>query len=954
MEKYSNGSGFTPISAVYIEELDATLVEMHHERSGARLIYLDRKDENKTFAIGFRTLPTDDTGVFHIIEHCVLSGSSKYPVKDPLTELMKSTLYTYVNALTYPDKTLYPVSSKNDKAFMDLVSVYMDAVFHPLLKKNESIFLCEGCRTEVGEDGVLTPSGVVYNEMKGAYSSADELVEHYLAKQMFDGGTYGFDSGGFPESILDLTYSDFVKTYESFYVPSNACIFLDGNIDFEGVLTLLDSTLPNAQAVSNIQLPTLGVLKEGVRTEYYAIDSSEEESNRGRLAFGYRGFPHSDMESALAITAVIDAIAEGNSSPLKKRILASGLCENFYLYYSSGSALGTLGVQFVNVTDGAFDELKELFDSAIAEIISEGISTERVASAISMLEFKTREADFGSYPKGMVFMSAALEFSLLGEDPCGAFEYNKLFSSLKDKLESNYFVDLLKHIVSAPRAEIRLLPDKDYLEKYEKRCLLRMEKYRKGLSDKDMDQLKKKYRDFLQRQESEDTEEALATIPRLSLSDVGEYRADTTMENREILGVRALLHTVASAGITYLDFYFDSSDVTDEELYLLKLYTRTLADFDTECRPAGDFSTLVKSELGDFGVTLVPVKAGKEVRLYLKVSLSFLNDKSTRALDIVKERLYRTVSDNSEALEMRARQMLSASKTMLAEDGSSYALTRTASRYDGYSALRDKLFGYGWHSFLMRIKDDGEYSVRAKNIGPLLSRILTRARLTLSLASEKPSELASAAIEAVKDGGEPVKSMTVVPNPVINEGISVPATVGYAAAGGSFLERYDYDGSFTVASTILSYEYLWSEVRLAGGAYDTGFIMRPNSGIASLYSYRDPNPGRTVSLFASVGDKIREYVRGGGDITSFIISTVGSTDPASTPRSASSGATLLYLSGKSLDDNKRMRREILDTTPEKLVKVADMLDSIKNSVTYTVIASRDELIKLGITNILEI
>ncbi|MBQ7363354.1 MAG: insulinase family protein [Clostridia bacterium] len=957
MKRYENESGFTPKRCVYIEELDATLVDMLHERSGARLLFLDRADENKTFAIGFKTIPTDDTGVFHILEHSVLSGSEKYPVKDPLSELMKGSLYTYVNAFTYPDKTLYPVSSKNGKAFLDLISVYMDAVFHPLALKNENIFLCEGRRFEPAPDGSLIPNGVVYNEMKGAYSSPEELVEHYLSKLLFAGGAYAADSGGFPESILRLGYDDFKSAHKNFYSPANSCIFLDGRIDLPSVLKLLDSALPDCDEAPDVPKLTLGDVDTEERVEYYGIDGGESPDDRGRLVLGYRGFPHADAERTLAVTAILDAIADGNSSPIKRKILASGLCENMYVYYSSGAAVGTLGVQFLNVKEGKNKELTELFDSVMSELLSAGLDNERISAALSVLEFKTREADFGAYPKGMVYMSAALEYAFLGEEPECAFTYNTLFKGLKEKLGTPYFDGVLSELLSRERVTLRLLPRADYVELSEKRTAEQLAEYRALMSDEELSELGRKHASFLEWQATPDTDADLASIPTLSLSDITEPAPDVETCDMVLLGSRVLLHAVPSSGIAYLDLLFDASDVTGDELFALRLLSRTLPDMDTELGSAEDFGARVKKKLGDLGATLLPVKCGEEVKLYLRFSVSLLADNLPSALELLTERLYMTRTDNAEAVSRRAKQMLTHSKLSFSEDGSSYALTRTLARYDDYSALREKLFGYDFHSYLLRF-DAFSPSEREKvvsSFAPLLERILKRERLTLAVAFDAPLEIAESTLSVIPTGGASAGPLSVERPDMVDEGIAVPAAVGYAACGTNFLpDGYIYDGSFAVASTMLVYEHLWGEVRLSGGAYDTGFIARANSGSLALYSYRDPTPERSVALFSGLGERLRKLVKEGVDITKYIISSVGAQDTASTPRSASSAATLLYISGKTDEDTKRIRREILATDKNKILAFADMLDALSDGATSTLVAPRERILAAGVKRILDI
>ncbi len=948
--------GFKLTRKTYIKELSANLYNMMHERSGAELIYLERPDENKTFAIGFKTLPDNDTGVFHILEHSVLSGSEKYPVRDPLSELMKSSLYTYVNAFTYPDKTLYPVSSKNSKAFHDLISVYMDAVFHPLAMSNENIFLSEGIRFEPTSEG-LSLNGVVYNEMKGAYSSPEELTEHYLMKQLFSGGTYGMDSGGFPESIPALGYDEFKRAHERFYAPENSCIFLDGNMELPSVLELIDRTLPDASGDFRPPEITLGRLDTEGRVEYFSAEEGESTENRGRLTLGYRGYSHSDAERTLAVSVILDAIADGNTSPLKKRILDEHLCENMYIYYSSGAAVGTLCVQFTDVSDGKEEELTALFDKTVGDLLLEGLDNDKISAALSRIEFKTREADFGGYPKGMVYMSAALEYALLDEDPVCAFTYDTLFSSLREKLGTDYFDKVLSELISGERATLVLYPKVGYGELCERKCRKRLDEYATSLTREEYRRLTEKHDSYLAWQSTPDTDEALASIPKLSLSDITEIRQEVETHDTKISGTRLLLHTARSAGIIYLDYFFDVSDLTSEERSALRLLCRTLPDMDTEGRSAEDFLSCVKRELGDLGVSLVPIKCRGDVKLYLKLSASALEGKLASALELISERLYKTKAYNPDAVERRVKQMLTHSRISFSEDGSSYALTRTLSRYDDYSALREELFGYDFHRYLIELSsgDKSAYRDMAKSFCDMLRTLLVRERLTLAVTSDSPEEIVKRALSIIPDGKECAGRLEISRPECINEGIAAPSSVGFSAAGTDFLPAgYRYDGSFAVASAMLVYEHLWGEVRLSGGAYDTGFVAREGSGALALYSYRDPTPERSAALFSGLGTRLREVLSSGVDITKYIISSVGATDSYATPRSASGTASLLYLSGKTHEDLKRIRQEMLATDKDSLIAFSEMLDSLSEGATYTLVAPREILMSAGVDRILEI
>lgn len=424
MELNETKYGFTLTRSERIDEVDATLCYLTHEKSGARLYHLKRRDENMTFAIGFKTAPTDDTGVFHILEHSVLCGSKKFPIKDPFTELLKGSVSTYLNALTSGDKTLYPVSSKNAKAFRGLVDVYLDAVFNPLALENPYIFMQEGHRYEFDEDGYLTVSGVVYNEMKGVYSSADEYADYLITRRVCPGGTYSYDAGGNPDSIPSLTYEDFKKAHERFYHPSNSYLFLDGDVEEDELLSLIDSYLScYEKRESDVVITDGDAPLTEVAVDAYPIEEEEDPTDKTRIYLCYNSSEHSEKNKLAALSMATEAIADLNSAPLTKRILDTGLCESFSFYSTRSYKVNALNAIFIGVKDGREAELIEVYENSLREILDSGIPRDTLRSALKRREFNVRESDFGTFPTGMVYMRSCLEYAMLGEDPALSLKY---------------------------------------------------------------------------------------------------------------------------------------------------------------------------------------------------------------------------------------------------------------------------------------------------------------------------------------------------------------------------------------------------------------------------------------------------------------------------------------------------------------------------------------------------
>lgn len=942
---YGSLFGFSLCSVNYIEEINADCYEYIHEKSGAHLIFLDRDDENKTFAIGFKTIPRDSTGVFHIIEHSVLCGSRKFPVKDPMTELLKSSLYTYLNAFTYPDKTVYPVSSKNDKAFLDLVDVYMDAVLHPLAPDNEYIFMNEGHRLEYGTDGSIDINGIVYNEMKGAYSSVDELCDHYVSKKLFSGGTYSYDSGGFPEDIPSLSFDDFKKAHAKFYHPENSCIFLDGRVELEKTLRLLDSYLSEYDKCGFTCDIALGEVKAEATEEYYPIEEGESSENRTRLSIAWRGFDHSRYTEHLAVTAVLDGIADTNSSPLKARILSSGLCENMHLFYTAQSKESVLTAQFINVKDGACDELIALFDSSISEILKNELDRELINSSLKMLEFKTREADFGSYPRGMVYMSAALENFFYGESPKCAFEYTKLFSSLRKKSGIDYFKDTFLKILNSKRTVLIMSPSEDVALINEERLKSKLSELKAKMTDDELISLKSKLSEYEDYVNSSDTDEALATIPTLSLSDIKAPEPIAPTEVIQYNGANILLHKMNTSGIVYTEFNFDVSDTTADDLYALRLMTLLLPELDTERGTAVEFRKRAKSSLGDLSVFLSPIKCADEVKLYLTVKASCLPDETDNLVSLIREYLYTANLDAEDKLKRKLTQLYTSSVESINQDALGVCMMRVAAKYDTLSALRETLFGYNFHNYLKTVKDDAESHLAIlEKMKSIREMCLSKERLTLSVASESPSEIYRNVCDCIASGSKATRSIKLPIYEKTNEGILIPSSVGYLALGGNIYSiKEEYTSSLSVAATILSYEHLWHEVRVKGGAYDTGALSRYGSGSVVFYSYRDPSPDQSRSVFFSAGEALRNIANSDLEIDKYIISTLGSQDTVNTPRSSAANAVSMYLSGKDESFLNKCRQEILNTDKGEIIRLSYVLDKVLENSALCLAGPKDLL-----------
>ena len=957
MKKYESMHGFEFIKASPCPDLDATLVEFRHKTTHAPLLFLDRKDENMTFGIGFRTVPTDDTGVFHILEHSVLCGSKKYPVKDPFSELLKGSSSTFLNAFTYGDRTVYPVSSMNKKAFLDLTDVYLDAVLHPLALENENIFLQEGHRLELTEDGRLERNGIVYNEMRGAYGSPDEIAAYYEGHLVFEGGCYGQDSGGFPAAIPGLTYEQFKNTHKKYYHPTNSVIFLDGSVDLDAVLPLINSHLGEYGIGEKFdEIPEGNGIKTDPLTVHYPVETAEDEKDATRIILLRRFGSHSDKRLFTAVNLASEAISDGNSSPLKRAIVDSGLCKNFSFYPVGGMKYPVFATRFTDVADGKEDELLAIYRQTLDDILKNGIDPEAVRAALNSTEFQTREADFGTYPRGLVYLTSVIEDYMCGDDPTSTLNYNELFTFLRSKLDTPHYTEVLADVFAGDREAMLILrPSATVAEKEAADEAEKMAAILADMTDTEIEKIKAQSAALELWQSTPDTKEAVDTIPTLAIEDLSRDVKQTPTDITEVDGVKVISHPIPTGGISYLCLFFDISEIDEDDLTAISVMTLCYTDFDTENYTSGEMRNRIKASLGGLTMGITPIKIDGNAKLYLQISLSTLDENKDTAIALAKEFIYGRKYEGEEILKKRIRQVVSGSKDALASAANALCIALGAAQFDAFEALKELSGGITLFLKLKEIdKNNGEGEL-LQRFTRICRELLTRSRLTVSLAGEYDTDFIKKVIATVTEGGNTPGACQISPLKKENIGVAIPSQVSYATvisnlytAGGMT------NGSLMTLGTILDYELLWNEIRVKGGAYGTGFICRPNSGTTGAYSYRDPSPKGSLSVFEKIPAMIADFLAATPDLTRYIVGTVGSIDTVDTPRRESATATQNYLSGKTHAEILRYRQECIDTTPADIARNAEMLSAVLKNATNIVAGPREQLATLGLDKIIEL
>lgn len=938
--------GWVVESATPSKDIGATMYMLEHEGCGTKMCYIDRADECKTFAISFVTLPTDDTGVFHILEHAMLCGSRKFPVKEPFTDLLQTSPNCYLNAMTFPDKTVYPVSSKNAKDFHNLVDIYMDAVLHPRLIECENIFRQEGWRYEISEGGELEYNGVVYSEMKGAFSSPIEQLYLQMARKAYGGGTYGYESGGLPDAITTLSYEDFVDAHAKFYHPSGALIYLDGKIDLDDILPLLDEYLSEYERREVSFTPVRG---QGIDTTpfvgEYEIREGEQVENKTYLGISYDIDTTEDVFIPEDIQLIMDAVSDSNTSPLKSAILKSGLCKNVSISPSLAHKWASLDFVFSEVKDGSEEELLAHLDKCIEELLAEGIPDELLLATIDLSEFRYRESDLGSTPRGIAMLPQVLSFYYTGISPAIALNYSEIYDRQRKKLGTSYYTDLLSLATRGKKTTVILHPSTTLSEENEKKLHLKLERERAALGEEGFAALKQECEEFAEWQARPDSDEARASLPYLGIEDLGEPPTETPTEISEYGGATIIYHEMETGGITYTDMFFDASDVEESDLLLIRLIGRVYSDLDTEEHTANDFATIAKSILGSLSVTHDIIHTDNGARVMLALKFSSLDKHRERALQLIEEYLYKIIFDNPTQIAYKLSQMLHSTKQDIASSGHTYALKRALARYNVADAAKERVLGIEGYKRLKEIVEGGEEAIEAliEKMKALHAKIFTRPRLTISMVGINLTEITKKTIDLIKNGEGVKERASITLLPMQNELIPVSAQIGYAVLGAKVpvKERREDMGAYVVLSNIFGNLILWDKIRVSGGAYGAGFNMRIRSGGSFYYSYRDPSPTRSIEVYRAAPSALRELLEEIDDLSGFIIGSIGTHFmQASTPYLEATDATRYYMIGYAPGFSAGLWRSIAKTTKEELIEISRVLDEAYKDATFAIVAPK--------------
>lgn len=942
--------GFSVNRVRQLSELKATLYELTYDKNGARLLWLDRDDENMTFAIGFRTPPRDDTGVFHIIEHSVLCGSDQYPVKDPFVVLLKSSLQTFLNAITFSDKTVYPVSSRNRQDFLNLMDVYLDAVLHPLSAKDPHAFLQEGWHYELSESGELTRNGVVYNEMKGSFSNPDTVMFNALEKALFPDTCYGFVSGGDPEKIPSLTYETYLENLSRCYHPSNAYIFLDGKIDTDAVLSKLDNYLCAFDAaMPDTEIALQQPITPQQAVTRYEIAPEEAGQDKVLLCGGYVYGTYDDIERQLACEILTDVLTGTNDAPLKKALLDNGLCEDIELDNSTDLQQPFMSITVRNTSEEKADACWQTIRDTLTKIADEGFDRRQLYAVIDHLEFVQREKDAGRTPLGLIFGINAMETWLYGGDPVRKLELGTYFDGLRRMAEQGGFEKLLRDLfLDNPHcAKVMLVPDCELGKMRQQNQAQELQTICDGWTQAQREAVRETFTQMRKKQELPDEPAQLAKIPRLSLTDIPENLSYTGAEVTEIAG-RRVIHTKKNTdGISYLTLYFTLEDLTDEQISEAEFLSIVLGEIATEHCTATELFTQIQATVGHLSAKLgvYSPNGKKDCAPYFEVSIAVLEEKKDEALELLREMLCRTDFTDKKSIFHLLRQETQDTEQAMLSSGNSMALQHAIAGLTAAGAVADAYDGIGMLRWLQKTRDRFENDADAicTSLASLCCRIFVRDRLTFAMTGAlDPSWIERAA--ATFPAGAVERRAERAPAKIEPTGFRIPAQTAFTAKVLDLGD--DTDGSAKVASKILMLDHLWNEVRVKGGAYGTGMGVRL-SGITLYYSYRDSHPDGALKAFTACGDALRRFCDSDETVDDCIISSISDLQPLLSIKAEGQRNASHVLDGITKQRLQKQYSEVLHTTKDDLRAFAALLDEKQKTGIICVIGSKQLLDACG-------
>lgn len=934
---------------------------LRHKKSGARILLVENDDNNKVFSIGFRTPPPDSTGVPHIMEHSVLCGSKNFPAKDPFVELVKGSLNTFLNAMTYPDKTVYPVASCNDKDFKNLMHVYMDAVLYPNIYEHEEIFRQEGWSYQLDSlEEPLGYNGVVYNEMKGAFSSPEGVLDRVILNTLFPDTSYANESGGDPDDIPDLTYEQFLDFHRTYYHPSNSYIYLYGDMDMEERLDWLDreylSFFDAKEVDSRIRFQEpFEEVKE--HTFSYSIASDEPEEENTYLSYNKVIGTSLDRELYLAFQILDYALLSAPGAPLKKALTDAGIGKDIMGSYDNGIYQPIFSVIAKNAEESQKEEFVELIEKVLSGLAENGIDRKALEAGINYHEFRYREADFGNYPKGLMYGLQMMDSWLYDEtEPFMHVEALKTFEAMKAKMGTGYFEELIRRYLleNTHGAIVIVRPEKGRTARLDAELAQKLQAYKESLSQEEAELLVSRTHQLEEYQSEPDTEEDLNRIPVLERKDISREITPIYNEEMTISGTPVVFHEVETNGIGYVDVMFDLSGVAAEDLPYVGILQSVLGIIDTEHYEYGELFNEINMHTGGIGTALelyndVTNVREKAFKATFEIKGKALYPKLSRTFEMMGEILSASKLSDTK----RIREILDMLKSRLLMKFQSSGHTTAALRALAYASpsaqLKDMTNGIAFYEKVNEILEHYEECREklSEKLSELSKRIFRPDNLMVSYTAARTGlagmEELLCGLKSKLYTETPEETACIIHCEKKNEGFKTASKVQYVARTGNFIDNgASYTGALQILKVILSYDYLWQNIRVKGGAYGCmSNFTRVGDGY--FVSYRDPNLKRTNEVYEGVVDYLKGFTVSDRDMTKYIIGTMSNIDQPLTPAAKGERSMNLYMNKVSADMIREERNQILDATQEDIRSLSRVAEAILKAGQICVIGSEEKI-----------
>lgn len=956
MYDYANNSNYKLIEKREIKELKGTGYYLEHIKSGAKIVVISNNDENKVFSIGFRTPPEDNSGTPHILEHSVLCGSKKYPVKEPFVELIKSTLATFINAFTFSDKTMYPVASKNEKDFLNLIDVYMDAVLNPNIYDEKEIFLQEGWHLEYNkEKNKFFYNGVVYNEMKGSYSSPDSILFSKIQTSLFPDNVYSFDSGGDPDYIPELTYEKFLNFHKQYYHPVNSYIFIYGDADYNSLLNYIDSNYLSKyeKIVINSKIEIQKPFEKEIEKSYsFPVLSEKELKENTYLSMNFVTGNTKNSIDFLGLNILEYILMETEASPLKKALIDAEIGKDVLGHYEIFIRQPFLSIIVKKSEIDKKEKFKSLIFKTLTDLVENRIEEKLIKSSINHFEFQLREADYSGFPAGLYYNVLTLSTWLYDDEPWKPLEYEKVLNYIKNNYKKGYFENLIsKYLINnTHRSLIILKPETGLLEKKNKEVEQKINNIISKLSKDEIDKILEENKKLKLRQTTPDKLENLEKLPLLNIKDIKKEPELIPLEIEEKENIKLLYNNIETKGISYFTLLFNLNSIPEDLLQYVKLFSSILGKIDTKKYNYMDLSNEINIITGDINFHInnfIDKNSLDNFTPVFGIKSKVLKENIEKSIDLVNEILTNSIFEDEKRIKTIISELKSRMEVSIMNAGHSFANTKVLSYISSAGKFNELVNGIEYYKFLKHLDTNfdslkDEIIEKLKTIKKIL---INKNNLNIGFAGsiEDFNSFKDNLTHFTFDTSSYQKGEWNFLKNEENEGFIIPGQVQYVAKGFDFVkEGYKYNGQLLVLKLIMDMDYLWNKVRVIGGAYGAFSILK-RSGVLIMSSYRDPNLKKTLDAYNEAYNYLKELNLNEREFRKYVIGTIGKIEGVLTPSMKQDVSISRYFSNIKDEDLIKEKAEILNTSFNTIKKEIEFIKSIKNKGKYCTVGTKKKI-----------